>query len=95
MCLDCSCVLQILVEALIVMLYSKDSMNVATRSNVVKGPIQHEMKPLIDTLVTAVYHESFEAEKFRGFRSSSVLRETFFHEIFQLLSKTRRLYCKQ
>ena len=40
---------------------------------------------------TTVYHESFEAEKFRGFRGSLLLRETFFHEIFQLLLKSGRL----
>ena len=38
-----------------------------------------------------VYHESFEAEKFRGFRGFLLLRETFFHEIFQLLLKSGRL----
>ena len=30
--------------------------------------------------IRTVYHESFEAEKFRGFRGFLVLRETFFHE---------------
>ena len=40
---------------------------------------------------TTVYHESFEAEKFRGFRGFLLLRETFFHEIFQLLLKSGRL----
>ena len=42
-------------------------------------------------IATTVYHESFEAEKFRGFRGSLLLRETFFHEIFQLLLKSGRL----
>ena len=38
-----------------------------------------------------IYHESFEAEKFCGFRSFMVLRETFSMKIFQLLSKSERL----
>ena len=38
-----------------------------------------------------IYHESFEAEKFCGFRSFLVLRETFSMKIFQLLSKSERL----
>ena len=41
---------------------------------------------------TTVYHESFEAEKFRGFRGFLLLRETFFHEMFQLLLKSGRLW---
>ena len=43
------------------------------------------------SLRNTVYHESFEAEKFRGFRGFLLLRETFFHEIFQLLLKSGRL----
>ena len=39
-------------------------------------------------LTNTVYHESFKAEKFRGFL---LLRETFFHEKFQLLLKSGRL----
>ena len=39
-----------------------------------------------------VYHESFEAEKFRGFRGFLVLRETFFHENISILLKSGRLY---
>ena len=38
-----------------------------------------------------VYHESFEAEKFRGFRGFLVLRETFFHENISVAIESGRL----
>ena len=40
------------------------------------------------TYVYTVYHESFEAEKFRGFL---VLRETFFHESISVAIEKRAL----
>ena len=38
-----------------------------------------------------VYHEIFEAEKFRGFRGFLLLRETFFHEIISVAIEKRAL----
>ena len=38
-----------------------------------------------------VYHESFEVEKFRGFRGFLVLRETFFHENISVAIEKRAL----
>ena len=38
-----------------------------------------------------VYHESFEAEKFHGFRGFLVLRETFFHENISVAVEKRAL----
>ena len=42
---------------------------------------QHVLDSALNRLDdSTVYHESFEAEKFRGFHGFLVLRETFFHE---------------
>ena len=41
--------------------------------------------------ISLVYQESFEAEKFRGFRGFLVLRETFFHENISVAIEKRAL----